>query len=238
MRSGARRFVHSKRAIRATRWSCARLRRGFCRSIVHVPTPRSTHCAPSYQAAAISSISRLPRSTRSNGCCAAADVKAGGAATCAPMRSCSPAISALNQHMYDHYAIWRQAAERVRAFDLRLGACARQRREVVNDSRRCPVFALTAIAVSAEVNRFPSAKHAASYSGLVPRTFQSGERDAHGHITKRGSPIGSAAFYSPCCAILPTSIPPAPVSSRATARGLPPTCTGSHPPAGRLAAAG
>ena len=39
----------------------------------------------------------------------------------------------------------------------------------------------------AQVSRFPSAKHAASYGGLVPSTFESGERDAHGHITKRGS---------------------------------------------------
>ena len=33
----------------------------------------------------------------------------------------------------------------------------------------------------------PSAKHAASYAGLVPSTDQSGDRDTHGHITKRGS---------------------------------------------------
>jgi len=46
---------------------------------------------------------------------------------------------------------------------------------------------LTAIAVFADVTRFPSAKHAASYAGLVPSTFQSGASDRHGHITKRGS---------------------------------------------------
>jgi hypothetical protein len=50
-----------------------------------------------------------------------------------------------------------------------------------------PIVALTAIAVFAEVSRFERAKHAASYAGLVPSTFQSGEREAHGHITKRGS---------------------------------------------------
>ena len=50
-----------------------------------------------------------------------------------------------------------------------------------------PIVALTAIAVFADVSRFGSAKHAASYSGLVPSTFQSGDRDCHGHITKRGS---------------------------------------------------
>jgi len=50
-----------------------------------------------------------------------------------------------------------------------------------------PIVALTVLAVFSEVSRFPSAKHAASYGGLVPSTFESGERDAHGHITKRGS---------------------------------------------------
>ena len=50
-----------------------------------------------------------------------------------------------------------------------------------------PIVALTAIAVFADVHRFASAKHAASYGGLVPSTFQSGDRDAHGHITTRGS---------------------------------------------------
>ena len=50
-----------------------------------------------------------------------------------------------------------------------------------------PLVSLTAVAVFSDVHRFPSAKHAASYAGLVPSTDQSGDRDRHGHITKRGS---------------------------------------------------
>jgi len=50
-----------------------------------------------------------------------------------------------------------------------------------------PIVAATTLAVFSEVTRFPSAKHAASYAGLVPSTYQSGTRDAHGRITKRGS---------------------------------------------------
>jgi transposase len=50
-----------------------------------------------------------------------------------------------------------------------------------------PLTSLTAVAVFSDVRRFPSAKHAASYAGLVPSTDQSGDRDTHGHITKRGS---------------------------------------------------
>jgi transposase len=48
-------------------------------------------------------------------------------------------------------------------------------------------FALSVVAVFSEVKRFPSANQVASYAGLVPTTYQSGEWDRHGHITKQGS---------------------------------------------------
>ncbi len=51
-----------------------------------------------------------------------------------------------------------------------------------------PIVALTLIAALADVTRFPSAKHVASYAGLIPSTHQSGDRDRHGRITKRGAP--------------------------------------------------
>jgi transposase len=35
--------------------------------------------------------------------------------------------------------------------------------------------------------RLAEAKHAASYAGLVPSTYHSGEREAYGRITKRWS---------------------------------------------------
>lgn len=39
-----------------------------------------------------------------------------------------------------------------------------------------------------DMTRFPSGKHAASYAGIVPPNWQSGEKEMHGHITKKGSP--------------------------------------------------
>lgn len=50
------------------------------------------------------------------------------------------------------------------------------------------IVALTAIAVFSDATRFPSAKHASSYAGLVPQTWQSGETNRQGRITKTGSP--------------------------------------------------
>jgi transposase len=39
-----------------------------------------------------------------------------------------------------------------------------------------------------DMARFPSGKHAASYAGIVPPNWQSGEKELHGRITKKGSP--------------------------------------------------
>lgn len=50
-----------------------------------------------------------------------------------------------------------------------------------------PIVATTVLAAFSDVRRFPTAKHAASYAGLVASTFDSGERVQHGHITRRGS---------------------------------------------------
>jgi len=50
-----------------------------------------------------------------------------------------------------------------------------------------PIVALTVLATFSDVRRFPSAKHAASYAGLVASTYDSGERVQHGRITRRGS---------------------------------------------------
>lgn len=43
------------------------------------------------------------------------------------------------------------------------------------------------LAALGDTTRFPSAKHAASYLGLTPSTYQSGSKSYHGRITKQGS---------------------------------------------------
>jgi transposase len=90
-----------------------------------------------------------------------------------------------------HHALWREARVQIVALESALrtqrGAfkAALERLEQIPGVG--PIVAATAVAVFSTVDRFPSAKHAASYAGLVPTTYQSGERDAHGRITKRGS---------------------------------------------------
>ena len=47
--------------------------------------------------------------------------------------------------------------------------------------------ALTIMAEIGNIERFISVKHLQSYAGLIPSTYNSGEKQIHGRITKRGS---------------------------------------------------
>src|SRR2546426_3350204 len=97
----------------------------------------------------------------------------------------------LQTYVAQHQALWRCAQEQIVALEETLAA---QPATIAKVAARLqtvpgvgPLVSLTAVAVFSDVHRFPSAKHAASYAGLVPSTDQSGDRDTHGHITKRGS---------------------------------------------------
>jgi transposase len=92
-----------------------------------------------------------------------------------------------------HFETWERAKSQVVQLDLKLRELEKPN-SFAEPSRRLQtipgvgqIVALTALAVLSDVRRFASAKHAASYTGIVPSTFHSGEREAGGHITKRGS---------------------------------------------------
>lgn len=99
--------------------------------------------------------------------------------------------SDLHGSLDQHRAVWRAAGEQLRTLEHLLSehqrpfAAALQRLQAIPGVG--PIVAATAVAVFADVQRFPDAKHAASYAGLTPSTQQSGARDVHGRITKRGS---------------------------------------------------
>lgn len=97
----------------------------------------------------------------------------------------------LRAYVAQHETLWRCAGEQVAALDAMLRtqqrpfAPALERLQTVPGVG--PIVAATVVAVLSDVSRFPDAKHAASYAGLVPATAQSGDRDVHGRITRRGS---------------------------------------------------
>ena len=176
---------------------CDGVRRGYYRAVVHIPTPelstlRTTLSRRRHfiriQTAEVNAAKRLLRGAGWPG---------GTRMTLRSAKSWDRLLGALGSEpavqrcVRFHYAVWQQAGEQVRAVDHVLGDLARGVRD---DVRRLetvpgvgPVVALTAIAAFGDAQRFASAKHAASYAGLVPSTYQSGTCDRHGHITKRGS---------------------------------------------------
>ena len=99
--------------------------------------------------------------------------------------------SALAAHVSQHHALWAAAGAQITALEATLAVDPAADAAVLTRLQTAPavgpIVALTTFAVLADVTRFPSAKHVASYAGLVPRTYQSGARDRHGALTKRGS---------------------------------------------------
>lgn len=92
-----------------------------------------------------------------------------------------------------HLQTWESAKAQVAQLDLKLQELETQQSfsEASKRLQTIPgvgqIVALTALAALSDIRRFASAKHAASYAGIVPSTFHSGGREASGHITKRGS---------------------------------------------------
>ena len=91
-----------------------------------------------------------------------------------------------------HHRAWQTALEQKNACEKSLESQHAAFGEDLERLKTVPgvgeIVALTAIAVFSDATRFPTAKHASSYAGLVPQTYQSGETNRQGHITSTGSP--------------------------------------------------
>ncbi len=89
-----------------------------------------------------------------------------------------------------HKRLWDAARNEVKALDKQLEQMQATQAEQVERLRTVPgvgpIVALTALAYFAKPQRFKNAKHAASYTGLVPQTYNSADRECYGHITKQG----------------------------------------------------
>jgi transposase len=175
---------------------CEGLRRGVYRSIIHIPPlpisalretlSRRRHFVR-VQTAEINAAKHVLRAAGLGQHKANLRTGTGWAKLSAALETQPSLQRALSYHQ----ALWQQAQAQVHTLEQQL---AEQQQPFAADLRRLqtlpgvgPIVALTVVAVFSEVERFPSAKHVASYAGLVPTTYQSGERDRHGHITKQGS---------------------------------------------------
>jgi len=175
---------------------CEGLRRDSYRSVVHVPPEpierlretlgRRRHFVrlKTMQVNAAKRLLRaagVPMPVRSLGTAAAWD-KLLAAVTIDP---------SLHAFCVTHRAVWRCAHEQITTLEQSLDEQQEPLQRDFDRLQTVPgvgrIVALTVLAVFSDVQRFPTAKHAASYAGLVASTYDSGERVQHGRITRRGS---------------------------------------------------
>ena len=87
--------------------------------------------------------------------------------------------------------LWRLAREKVVALEQELKEALKPFEEVRGRLETAPgvgvITAATFIAVLGTPHRFPDSGRVVSYIGLVPSTWDTGDQQRHGHITRRGS---------------------------------------------------
>jgi transposase len=182
---------------RDARELCEGLRRGIYRTVVHVPPPavalmretlsRRRHFVR-VATAEVNAAKRLLRATGLGGIVRSLATEAGWEKLFAKL---DPEPE-LHCHLEQHRELWRCARQQVAVLEASLqeqskASFAESIKRLQTIPAVGPVVAATAVAVFSDVERFATSRHAASYAGLVPSTYQSGERDVHGRITKRGS---------------------------------------------------
>jgi transposase len=176
---------------------CEGLRRGIYRSIVHVPSEaierlretlgRRRHFVR-LKTSQENAVKRMLRSSGLQVLTRSLQLEGGWTKLLAAVAALDPTLHGFCRA---HHAVWQCAQAQIVALEQSL---YEQQRPYQHDVDRLqqvpgvgPIVALTVIATFSDVTRFPTAKHAASYAGLVASTYDSGERVRHGHITRRGS---------------------------------------------------
>jgi transposase len=177
---------------------CDGLRRGIYRAIVHVPPrpvvrlretlSRRRHFVR-LETAQVNAVKRLLRGAGLGHLSRSLGTEVGWAKLLAALAG----YDELRGYVAQHHAVWgcartqRGGLETVLIEQLAAPPFAPAVRRLQTIPGVGPIVAATIVAVFADVGRFADAKHAASYAGLVPSTYHSGEREAYGRITKRGS---------------------------------------------------
>jgi transposase len=88
------------------------------------------------------------------------------------------------------FAVWKQAHKFVEKFDKQLARASKPLVQTVQLLTSVfgvgEIGALAFIAWVGDPHRFPTSNHLVAYLGLAPSTYDSGDKQRHGHITKQG----------------------------------------------------
>jgi transposase len=175
---------------------CEGLRRGIYRTIVHVPSAavgrlretlsRRRHFVR-MQTAEINAAKRLLRGSG----LAQRSRHLGSEVGWAKLMAALEGYGEVRSYLEHHHKLWRCAGEELAVLEASLAEQCGEFSAALERLGTIPgvgsIVAATLVAFFADVGRFPSAKHAASYAGLIPATYHSGDRESYGRITKRGS---------------------------------------------------
>jgi len=97
----------------------------------------------------------------------------------------------MREYVGMHMAQWQLARQHIERLEEQLREAVEPFAEEMELLRTIPgvgpITAATFIAVIGDPGRFATSAKVASYIGLTPAMYDSGERERHGHITKRGS---------------------------------------------------
>lgn len=103
-----------------------------------------------------------------------------------------PAVAELRDFLEMHARVWKLAQEHILALEAQLDEAMKPFRQTETLLRSMPgvgpICAATFIATLGTPHRFSTSGQVASYCGLVPSSFDSGDAVRRGHITKAGSP--------------------------------------------------
>jgi transposase len=100
-------------------------------------------------------------------------------------------VQAVRDHLALHHRVWQVVEENVVELDKELACAAEPFDELTRRLQTLagigPVTAASYVAAVGTPERFPDSSHVVSYLGLAVSTYDSGQRERHGHITKRGA---------------------------------------------------
>jgi transposase len=98
----------------------------------------------------------------------------------------------IHDYLAMHAQLWKQAQATVKILDKELVRATKPFDATMKLLQTLPgvgpVTAATFIATLGTPQRFPDSSRVVSYVGLAVSTYDSGDRQCHGHITKSGSP--------------------------------------------------
>lgn len=128
----------------------------------------------------------------------------------------------LREHVRMHMEQWRLACRHIERLEEELREAVEPFAEVMELLRTIPgvgpITAATFIAVIGDPARFDTSAKVASYIGLTPSMYDSGQRERHGHITKRGSATLRSALCEAAHSARRASHPLHPYFARACAK--------------------